>query len=165
MRRRCIASFILFLLVWNVEDRAAQSVFSRILNKVTSASLTENEAAQGIREALSQGVVTAVSNLNKTDGFYGVDFYRILLPPDARKAESTLRKLGLGNQMDKSILAINRGAEDAVGEAKPIFLNAIKSMTLTDAIGLHLMSARKIRSCWSTDFHLGLTKVPLVIYQ
>ena len=40
-----------------------------------------------------------------------------------------------------------------------------QDLTLTDAIGLHFMSARKIRSCWSTDFHLGLTKVPLVIYQ
>jgi hypothetical protein len=58
------------------------------------------------------------------------------LPPDAQKAESVLRKIGLGGQVDKAILAINRGAEDAVGEAGPIFVTAIKEMTLTDALGI-----------------------------
>src|SRR6185295_17832794 len=57
-------------------------------------------------------------------------------PPDSRKAETTLRKIGLGGQVDKAILAINRGAEDAVGAAGPIFTRAIQDMTLTDALGI-----------------------------
>ena len=59
-----------------------------------------------------------------------------MLPPDAQKIEDALRAIGLDNLVDKAILQINRGAEDAAGYAKPIFVNAIKNMTLTDAIGL-----------------------------
>ncbi len=98
--------------------------------------ITQAEAAQGIKEALSQGLVKAVLQLNKEDGFFKSSFYKVLLPPDAVKIENTLRSLGLGSLVDKAILQINRGAEDAVGYAKPIFVDAIKSMTLSDAIGL-----------------------------
>ncbi|MES1226111.1 MAG: DUF4197 domain-containing protein [Bacteroidota bacterium] len=98
--------------------------------------VSENEAAQGIKEALAQGIAKAVLQLNTTDGFFKSELYKILLPPDAKKIENTLRDLGLNSMVDKAILQINRGAEDAVGYAKPIFVDAIKSMTLKDAIGL-----------------------------
>ncbi len=98
--------------------------------------VTEAEAGQGIKEALGQGLVKAVLQLNKQDGFFKDAFYKILLPPDAKKIENTLRDLGFSNMVDKAILQINRGAEDAAGYAKPIFVDAIKSMTLSDAIGL-----------------------------
>jgi Protein of unknown function (DUF4197) len=100
------------------------------------SGVTEAEAAQGIKEALSQGLVKATLQLNKTDGFFGDAFYKILLPPDAKKIENTLRTVGLGKSVDKAILQINRGAEDAVGFAQPIFIDAIKQMTLTDAINI-----------------------------
>ena len=98
--------------------------------------ITESEAGQGIKEALGQGLVKAVLQLNKEDGFFKDAFYKILMPPDAKKIENTLRDLGLGKMVDKAILQINRGAEDAAGFAKTIFVDAIKSMTLSDAIGL-----------------------------
>ena len=60
----------------------------------------------------------------------------MLLPPDAKKIETTLRSAGMGAEVDKAILAINRGAEDAVAYAKPIFIDAIKEMTLTDALNI-----------------------------
>lgn len=101
-----------------------------------SGTVTEYEAAQGIKEALSQGLVKAVLKFNKEDGFFKDAFYKILLPPDAKKIENTLRDIGFGKMVDKAILQINRGAEDAAGYAKPIFVDAIKSMTLSDAIGL-----------------------------
>ena len=82
---------------------------------------------------MTQGVANAVLNLNRTDGFFGSEIYKVLLPPDSKKAETMLRRIGMGSQVDKAILAINRGAEDAVGTAKPIFTDAIKEMTLTDA--------------------------------
>ena len=100
------------------------------------SGITEAEAGQGIKEALSQGLVGAVLRLNKEDGFFKDAFYKILLPPDAKKVENTLRDIGFGNMVDKAILQINRGAEDAAGYAKPIFLDAVRSMTLSDAIGL-----------------------------
>jgi hypothetical protein len=98
--------------------------------------VTETEAAGGIKEALSQGLAKAVLQLNKEDGFYKDAIYKVLLPPDAKKIENALRTVGLGSMVDKAILQINRGAEDAAGYAKPIFVDAIKNMTLTDAIGL-----------------------------
>ena len=102
----------------------------------TTGGVTESEAAQGIKEALSQGLVKSVLQLNRTDGFFRDAFYKILLPPEAQKIENTLRSLGFNSMVDKAILQINRGAEDAAGFAKPIFVDAIRSMTLTDAINL-----------------------------
>ena len=98
--------------------------------------LSEKEAGQGIKEALEQGLVKAVLQLNKEDGFFKDAFYKILLPPDAAKIEKTLRNVGMGKTVDKAILQINRAAEDAAGYAKPIFLDALKNMTLSDAVGL-----------------------------
>lgn len=102
----------------------------------STGGITQAEAGQGIKEALSQGVADAVLQLNKPDGFFKDALYKILLPPDAKKIENTLRDLGMNKIVDKAILQINRGAEDAAGYAKPIFVDAIKSMTLQDAIGL-----------------------------
>jgi len=108
----------------------------RLPGSKSSSGLSEGEAGQGIKEALEQGLVKAVLQLNKEDGFFKDAFYKILLPPDAKKIEKTLRDVGMGKTVDKAILQINRGAEDAAGYAKPIFLDALKSMTISDAIGL-----------------------------
>ena len=127
-----LASFLLIPAV-----SFSQLTIPKILSgKKANSGITENEAGQGIKEALLQGVTTAVLNLNKKDGFFGSEFYKMLLPPDAVKAEKTLRNIGMGAQVDKAILAINRGAEDAVGFAKPIFIDAVKEMTLTDALNI-----------------------------
>lgn len=101
-----------------------------------SAPITEGEAANGIRDALSNGISTAITNLGRENGFFGDKAYKLLLPPDAAKVEGTLRDIGLGSQVDRAILQINRAAEDAVGYAKPIFANAIKEMTIQDALGI-----------------------------
>ncbi len=106
------------------------------LPKVGGTGITESEAAAGIKEALGQGLGKAVFQLNKEDGFFKDAFYKILLPPDAKKIENTLRNVGMSNMVDKAILQINRAAEDAAGFAKPIFVDAIKNMSLADAIGL-----------------------------
>jgi hypothetical protein len=128
---------ILFSLVMIPAVSSAQITLPKIFpgNK-TGSGISENEAGQGIKEALSQGVTNAVLNLNKTDGFFGSEFYKMLLPEDAKKMEKTLRNIGMSAQVDKAILSINRGAEDAVGYAKPIFVDAIKQMTLTDALNI-----------------------------
>ena len=114
----------------------AQIKLPKILKSAGTSGLTKEDAGKGIKEALSQGVAKAVLNLNKADGFFGSAIYKVLLPPDAKKVESTLRNIGMGAQVDKAILAINRGAEDAVGFATPIFVDAIKQMTLTDALNI-----------------------------
>jgi len=131
---RC-AVLLVFLTVSSTHA-STQINLSELLKKIPSNGLTEKDAGQGIKEALTQGITKAVLNLHRTDGFYGSDIYKMLLPPDSQKAEKTLRRIGLGSQVDKAILAINRGAEDAVGSATPIFTNAIKEMTVTDALGI-----------------------------
>ena len=111
-------------------------VLQNLPTGTTGTGISQYEAGQGVKEALSQGLVKAVLQLNTTDGFYKDELYKILLPPEAKKIENTLRTIGLNNLVDKAILSINRGAEDAAGYAKPIFVDALKSMTLQDAIGL-----------------------------
>lgn len=110
-------------------------IFLSGLTAWAQGGLSQGDAASGIKEALSKGLTTAVKNLNKTDGFFATA-YKVLLPPDAQKIETALRKVGMGAQVDKAILSINRGAEKAVGSAAPIFGKAIREITLTDAIGL-----------------------------
>lgn len=106
------------------------------LPSTTNTPLTESEATLGIREALDQGIGRGISLLNKEDGFFGSQVYKILLPPEAQRVETTLRQLGMGPMVDKAVLQINRAAEDAVGVARPIFADAIKALTITDALNI-----------------------------
>ncbi|MGI8601180.1 MAG: DUF4197 domain-containing protein [Chitinophagaceae bacterium] len=99
-------------------------------------SITETEAAEGMRQALVQGVGEGVNLLNKQDGFFGSQAYKLILPPDAVRIENTLRQLGMGGMVDRAILQINRAAENAVGHARPIFADAIRDMSIADAINI-----------------------------
>jgi hypothetical protein len=115
----------------------AQSILSKAKNALGGKStITEQEAGSGIKEALNNGIASAVSMLNKPDAFFKSEIYKVLLPPEAQKMEKTLRSIGMGKMADDAIEAINRGAEDAVGFATPIFIDAIKQMTITDALKL-----------------------------
>jgi Protein of unknown function (DUF4197) len=109
-----------------------------VLSNVAGSTpvVSEADAAQGIREALDQGVGRGIQTLNVTDGFFGSEAYKVLLPPEAQKIESTMRQLGMGGLVDKAVLQVNRAAEDAVGFARPVFLDAIKAMTISDALGI-----------------------------
>jgi hypothetical protein len=130
--------YLLFLLAFGFSavQSNAQINVGKLLGKKSSGGYTEEEAGMGIKEALTQGVTNAVLNLNKTDGFFGSEVYKMLLPPDALKIEKALRSAGMGAQVDQAILSINRGAEEAVAFAKPIFIDAIKELTIQDAVKL-----------------------------
>ena len=105
-------------------------------NLPISVPVTESEAAEGLRQALDQGVGRGISLLNKEDGFFGNQAYKLFLPAEAQRIENTLRTLGMGGMVDRAILQINRAAEDAVGHARPIFVDAIRQMTITDALNI-----------------------------
>jgi len=112
------------------------SAANAVASKTGTSNVTQSEAGNAIKEALAKGVANGIANLNKTDGFFGNEIYKMLLPPDAVKLGNTLRSLGMGAQVDQAILTINRSAEKAVGYAAPIFVDAIKEMSITDALKL-----------------------------
>jgi hypothetical protein len=109
---------------------------SKLPTYAGSAIPTDAEAATGLRQALEQGVGKGIGVLNVQDGFFGNQAYKLFLPADAQRIENTMRQLGMGGMVDRAILQINRSAEDAVGYARPIFLDAIRDMTITDAINI-----------------------------
>ena len=94
------------------------------------------DIADGLKEALTKGAVNSTNLLSKPDGFFANAAVKILLPPEAKKIENTLRNVGMGKQVDDAILSMNRAAEDACKNATPIFTNAIKQMTVNDALGI-----------------------------
>ncbi len=91
------------------------------------------DIAGGLKEALNNGINKQVTKLTAVDGFYKNEMVKILLPEELQKVDAGLRKIGLGKLAYDGLRAINRTAEDAVKEATPIFVDAIKGMTFTDA--------------------------------
>jgi hypothetical protein len=98
----------------------------------TSSIPTNLEIGKGLKEALVKGTTQGVSSLSASGGYLNSSQFKIPFPNDAQKIESTLRNIGLGGEVDKVIVSLNRAAEDAVTEAKPLFVNAIKQMTFAD---------------------------------
>ncbi len=102
-----------------------------------NAPLTQNEIIAGLKEALIVGTDSSASKLGLVNGYYGDDLVKILLPPEADMIVNNARKIPGGEKLiEDVILKINRAAEDAASEAKPIFVNSIRSMTIADALGI-----------------------------
>lgn len=129
-----LAFTVLFL---NSCDVQSQSKLGSILKQIpTSGTPTTLEIGEGLKQALEIGTSQGADQLSAKDGFLGNLAVKILFPPEAQKVESTLRSLGLNSLADNVILSINRAAEDAAKEAKPIFISAIKQMTIADATNI-----------------------------
>ena len=99
-------------------------------------SLSSGDTASGLKEALTRGAEVAVGQLGKKDGFLGDKRVRIPLPESARSVEKAMRTFGMKKQADELIETMNRAAEMAVVEAKPILINAVKNMSFDDARGI-----------------------------
>jgi hypothetical protein len=129
--------FISIFAFVHVENSHAQFLKNaKKLVEQKSGGFTEKDAADGIKEALNNGTAKSVSFLSKPDGYFKNMEVKIPFPQDAKEIESKLRAVGMGKQVDEAVLSINRAAEDAANEAKPIFLAAIKGMTVKDAINI-----------------------------
>lgn len=100
------------------------------------APLTSGDVAAGLKEALIKGISNGSDLASQLDGYFKNEAIKILFPPDVKRVEEKLRQIGLGNEVDKFVMTLNRGAEDAAKEAKPIFISAIRSMTIEDAWGI-----------------------------
>lgn len=96
-------------------------------------ALGNDEIANGLKQALDFGIEKQVSKLSSEDGFFKNELVKILLPEELRKVDKTLRDIGLGKLADEGLKILNNAAEDAVGEATPIFVDAVKNMSFTDA--------------------------------
>ncbi|MGC1243551.1 MAG: DUF4197 domain-containing protein [Chryseosolibacter sp.] len=99
----------------------------------SNAPLTTAEVAQGLKEALIKGISNGSDLVSQLDGYFKNPEIKIPFPPEVKKVEDRLRQLGLGSEVDKFVVTLNRGAEDAAKEAKPIFIEAIRAMTIEDA--------------------------------
>ncbi|MEM1405484.1 MAG: DUF4197 domain-containing protein [Bacteroidota bacterium] len=95
--------------------------------------LTAEQVASGLKEALINGITNGSAQASQLDGYFKNPQIKIPFPPDVQKVENKLRQIGLDNEVDKFIMTLNRGAEEAAKEAKPIFVAAIRSMTIEDA--------------------------------
>jgi hypothetical protein len=112
------------------------SVGSVLGNAKGGGNMTESKASEGLKAVLKAGTDLASNNLGSVDGFLANAAVKILFPPEAKKVESTLRSIGMNKVCDDVIVSVNRAAESAVVEAKPIFAAAITSMSIQDAIGI-----------------------------
>ncbi|WP_282032069.1 DUF4197 domain-containing protein [Winogradskyella eximia] len=95
--------------------------------------LSNTDIAAGLRQALDLGIDKQVSKLTQEDGFFKNELVKIVLPEELQKVDNTLRKVGLSSLADEGLKILNRAAEDAVKEATPIFVSAVKDITFADA--------------------------------
>jgi len=111
----------------------AQIDLKKLKKSVTGGSLTTEEIAAGLKEALTNGVSKGTDFVSQLDGYYKNPEIKIPFPPEVKQVETSLRQIGLGSEVDRFVESLNRAAEDAAKEAKPIFVTAIKQMTIQDA--------------------------------
>lgn len=130
----------LILILPSISNAQFRDILKKTSEKITTISTTSSgiDIAAGLKEALNKGITQQVSKLTATDGFYRNEAVKILMPEELAKVDQTLRKMGMSSLADEGILVLNRAAEDAVKEATPIFVSAIKNISITDAKGILL---------------------------
>ena len=121
-----------FLLIINL---TACAELQQVVNQLpqTEGVLSNADISSGLRQALDMGIEKQVSKLTQTDGYYKNDLVKILLPEELQKVDKALRDIGLSSLADEGLKVLNRAAEDAVKEATPIFVDAVKEITFNDA--------------------------------
>jgi hypothetical protein len=145
-------SLVCLLLVSYISYNSSAQGFKNILKKVAAkdsslgiskstssvgtSGLTKTDIVSGLKEALQVGAELSTKKLSAADGFFSSPVIKILMPAEAKNVETKLRALGFGKQVDNAVLGMNRAAEDASKEALPIFVNAIKSMSIEDAVSI-----------------------------
>jgi hypothetical protein len=116
------------------KDSSGKNVLKNIVPANLGKGLSNEDIISGLKEALRVGTDSTSKKLGKTDGFFADAAIKILMPPEALKAEKTLRNFGMGSLVDKAVLSMNRAAEDASSGVSTIFWNSIKQMSITDGL-------------------------------
>ncbi|MCB0424424.1 MAG: DUF4197 domain-containing protein [Flavobacteriaceae bacterium] len=122
-----------FILAFVLLSLTSCAELQQAVEQLPQTTVTDTDIASGLREALDQGIDKQVSKLAMTDGFFKNEMVKILLPKELQKVDKGLRDIGLGSLADEGLKVLNRAAEDAVSEATPIFVNAVKGITFSDA--------------------------------
>ncbi|MFT3794125.1 DUF4197 domain-containing protein [Flavobacterium sp.] len=127
--------FCLCLLVPFIGNAQLKDLINQVAGQTTGSTLNTNglDISAGLKEALNNGITKQVSKLTAVDGFYKNEMVKILMPAELQKVDKALRSMGMSKLADDGVKALNRAAEDAVKEATPIFVDAIKNMSIGDA--------------------------------
>jgi hypothetical protein len=135
MKNAIYLQFLAFFLI-GCTAQQIQQARKTLEDAMGDTAPTTAEVAKGLKEALIQGTDKGTSTVSQLNGYYNNPKIKIPFPPEIQNVESKLRQIGLGSQVDQFVETLNRGAEEAAKEAKPIFVNAITSMTIQDAWGI-----------------------------
>jgi hypothetical protein len=135
MKKIYVLIFSLFL--FGCSTQQIQDAVGSILG-TNSTTVTESDAAGGLKDALSQGINIGMGLLSKENGFLGNDLVKIPWPEQANVVKDAMLKLGMQKQVDNVTTSLNRAAEKASGVAIEVFVNAIKQMTIQDAMSILL---------------------------
>ena len=131
--------FTILLLALAFTNSLAQGSFLKKAKDAVSgkgSGLTADDVASGLKEALTIGASKGSDQASKLDGYFGNPKLKIPFPPEVQNVEQKLRAIGLGGKVDEFVLSLNRAAEDAASKAKPVFVSAIKGMSVQDAFGI-----------------------------
>jgi len=131
-------TLLIFLAFIGSSSVSNAQFWKKAANTISSNSknISNEDAVAGIKEALTQGTNKSVDLVSAVDGYLGNPEIKIPFPPEAKTVEEKLRLIGLGSEVDKVVVSINRAAEDAATEVKPIFISAIKNMSISDALDI-----------------------------
>lgn len=128
-----IRKLFIFALLFNLTACIELQEVVNNLPQGGGSVLSNTDIASGLRQALNLGIDKQVTKLTQKDGFFTNELVKIVLPEELRKVDKGLRDIGLEKLADEGLKILNRAAEEAVKEAKPIFVNAVKGMTFDDA--------------------------------
>lgn len=147
--KKILLSSLALILLTSLYAQGIGGAFKKLMNKDSSSNqsstlnkilgsggknLSSDEIVSGLKEALRVATDSSTKVLNKADGFFANAAIKILMPEEAKKAERTLRSMGMSSLVDKAILSMNRAAEDAAGGVADIFWTSIRQMTVKDGL-------------------------------
>ncbi|MDO1499923.1 DUF4197 domain-containing protein [Winogradskyella maritima] len=130
-----IASFVLTLFLLS-----SCAELKQVVSQLPQGGVSDIDISNGLRQALDFGIEKQVTKLTQKDGFFRNELVKILLPDELQKVDKALRDIGLSSLADEGLKVLNRAAEDAVKEATPIFVDAVKGITFNDARNILLGS-------------------------
>ncbi|WP_340203307.1 DUF4197 domain-containing protein [Ascidiimonas sp. W6] len=143
LKRIFALSFILIL--------SSCAELQQVVNQLPqNGPLSNDQIASGLRQALNFGIEKQVTKLTQKDGFFKNQLVKIVLPEELQKVDKALRGIGMGKLADEGLKLLNRAAEDAVKEATPIFVNAVKDITFADAKNI-LLGADNAATSYLTE--------------